>query len=216
MKRPLLIALVALGWVALLGAGALSASIVNSKHDLSAGSLNGGITSSESQVCIFCHTPHSATANTPPLWNRSKGAGPYQMYSNPGSIQGQIAAAPDGGSELCLSCHDGTIALNSVVNESATGTPTLNDARTPSHLTADGKLTGYALIGTDLRNDHPVSITYAYPDDPGLNNPATLSLPLYNNKVQCSSCHSVHDPANTPFLRLNNTGSALCLACHNK
>lgn len=216
MKRPFLIVLAALVLTALLGFGALAGSIINSKHDLSAGSLNGGITSSESQVCIFCHTPHNATANTPPLWNRGIGAGSYQMYSNPGGIQGQIASAPDGGSELCLSCHDGTIALNSIINESASGTPTLTDARTPSHLTAEGKLTGYALIGTDLSNDHPISITYAYLDDEGLNDPATLSLPLYNNKVQCSSCHNVHNPDNTPFLRINNLGSALCLECHNK
>ena len=47
-------------------------------------------------------------------------------------------------------------------------------------------------------------------------------FPLYKsarsaqNSFECSSCHSVHDDENNPFLRDTNQGSQLCLGCHNK
>ena len=34
------------------------------------------------------------------------------------------------------------------------------------------------------------------------------------NTVQCSSCHTTHDPTNGSFLRKANTNSALCTTCH--
>jgi predicted CXXCH cytochrome family protein len=41
-------------------------------------------------------------------------------------------------------------------------------------------------------------------------------IPLFAGKLECASCHTVHDNSNVPFLRADNTGSALCLKCHNK
>ena len=34
--------------------------------------------------------------------------------------------------------------------------------------------------------------------------------------VECASCHDPHSSANDTFLRIPNTGSAVCLACHTK
>lgn len=34
--------------------------------------------------------------------------------------------------------------------------------------------------------------------------------------VECASCHDPHSDTNATFLRTANTGSAVCLACHNK
>jgi predicted CXXCH cytochrome family protein len=34
--------------------------------------------------------------------------------------------------------------------------------------------------------------------------------------VECASCHDPHSSTTNTFLRINNTGSAVCLACHNK
>ena len=48
-----------------------------------------------------------------------------------------------------------------------------------------------------------------------LGHPAVASI-LIGGMMQCSSCHSTHDPTNTPFLRTSNVGSALCLTCHIK
>lgn len=220
MKRLLFIALLALALVALVGAGAL-AGIANSKHDLSATSSAEIRSINESQICIFCHTPHSANPAVP-LWNRAAlpGTPAFTVYQS-STLQGTVDSFPTGGSDLCLSCHDGTVALNNILNTSSVGTPTMV---TSTKLT-NGMLndTSTAYLGRDLSNDHPVSITYNHTADLGLRAPSgnyvvsgSMQLPLFNNKVQCGSCHNVHDPTNTPFLRYANTGSQLCLVCHNK
>lgn len=78
------------------------------------------------------------------------------------------------------------------------------------------------MLGSDLRNDHPISVTYDASRDPAFVAPvsgAVNGLPLYGsgkNQVECASCHNVHDNANAPFLRVSNGGSALCLKCHIK
>ncbi len=85
-------------------------------------------------------------------------------------------------------------------------------------------MTGSPLLGTDLSNDHPISFTYdagLAGTDGGLVTPASASqvvagIPLYSAKLECGSCHNVHNNANGDFLRVANTGSALCFKCHNK
>lgn len=69
------------------------------------------------QVCVYCHTPHGASGqmSTIPLWNRTKPTDPYTLYSAPTTL-GQVATAPGVNSLTCLSCHDGTIAIDSVIN----------------------------------------------------------------------------------------------------
>ena len=76
--------------------------------------------------------------------------------------------------------------------------------------------------GTDLSNDHPVAMTYpTAAQDPASNVPPDLTngwrlAKLYGGRVECLSCHAVHDPADQPFLRLANAGRALCVRCHEK
>jgi hypothetical protein len=67
----------------------------------------------ESQVCVFCHTPHSARVDAP-LWNRSSASSNYVPYTSP-SLQA-LPQQPNSFSKLCLSCHDGSIAIGSVLN----------------------------------------------------------------------------------------------------
>ena len=89
---------------------------------------------------------------------------------------------------------------------------------------------GIDQIGTDLTNDHPISITYTvgnaslYATTTALTgwtvneNPTspTIADVLFNDKIECASCHDPHDNTNGEFLRVSNSGSALCLSCHNK
>lgn len=83
-------------------------------------------------------------------------------------------------------------------------------------------MTGGALFGTDLSNDHPIAVTYNTALDPAFNailNGKVGVLPLYGagkNQVECGTCHNVHNNTIDPFLRATNTGSALCLTCHIK
>jgi predicted CXXCH cytochrome family protein len=113
---------------------------------------------------------------------------------------------PGAVSKLCMSCHDGTVAIGNF------GT-----------ITSDNHLvTGKSLIGTNLSNDHPIGFTYdaaLVSADPGLVSPTTVvtaGLPLFSSKMECSTCHGVHDNTNAPFLRKTNASSALCLTCHIK
>ncbi len=203
-------------------------SVVTSKHDLSTG---GGITNkstNETQVCIFCHTPHQKTITATPLWNKTLSAqATYGTYTS-GSLQA-VTTDIGGGtsvSNLCMSCHDGTVAVNSLDNKSSFGTPTMGGVAT--ELDATGKLaaTREAYMGTNLSNDHPINFTYdaaLATSDGELKTPSSASfvdaahkVPLYSAKVQCASCHNPHNGVNGSFLRLSNSASALCQTCHSK
>lgn len=211
MKRSLMI-IVGMILILSLSSAVLAAGIKNTKHDLSAGSTAEIKSVGEDQICIFCHTPHNAIVPVP-LWNRSTATGSteFQLYMNEDTIDGTVSNDLAGTvSYMCLSCHDGTTALNNYGYD-----PASNPAVSGPGVT-DGKLSSPAALGKDLTNDHPINITYAYGQDPGLNNPDTIVCQLFDNTVQCGSCHSVHDNTNEPFLRMSNAGSALCLDCHNK
>ena len=106
---------------------------------------------------MFCHTPHGANAAAPtPLWNRELSGATYIPY-NSSSIEAVGIGQPGGSSKLCLSCHDGTIAIGSVnVLDGAqltlpiamTGTET--DGTMPA---GAGAATGFTRrLGTDLTN----------------------------------------------------------------
>lgn len=191
--------------------------ISGTKHDLSSGNTSAGaIISNKNDVCVFCHTPHGAsTTNTTPLWNRTASAATYTLYS--GTMKA-ATAQPAGVSAACLSCHDGTVALDSLIKK-----PTGLAMATSTKLTTSMlNNTSNGLLGTDLSNDHPISIIYGQNSAPNLvaKSTVTATLKLYgtagSETVECASCHSVHDNANAPFLRISNAGSALCLTCHIK
>ena len=202
-------------------------SIVGTKHDLGVG---GGTVATDSvQVCVFCHTPHgSATAANQviPLWNKVTTAASFTMYNqtnNPNhQLQGVVDSSPTGASIACLTCHDGTLSVAAVINpEGATTAYTVTAIA--SRIDATGKIISNSNMGTDLTNDHPISITYLATDT-GLNNPTgftanTVQLfpsNAYNSKVQCASCHEVHSNTISPFLRKTMVDSALCTECHAK
>ena len=216
--------------IALLGAGtALAASIVNSKHDLrggTAGPFKATAGQQGDQVCIWCHTPHFASAVTPPLWNKAVQATAYTAYGT--TVAGTVPGAPAGVSKACLSCHDGVNGINNLINQAGTGGVTTgnNVAFNATNAGTAVVITGNALIGTNLTNDHPISLVYVETTAASLKvkttpltnwiGAATINGLLVGNNMECSSCHAVHDPANTLFLRVANTGSALCLGCHGK
>src|SRR3569623_1660497 len=94
----------------------------NTRHNFSAtvipilpnGAQRNAAASSESQICAFCHTPHGATkAPKAPLWNR-KLSGVTYTPSSSGSLDAIKLGQPRAKTMLCLSCHDGTLALGAV------------------------------------------------------------------------------------------------------
>jgi predicted CXXCH cytochrome family protein len=204
----------------LVGAGVAQAAapapgggIAGSPHDFS--SVIAWNTTGE--ICKVCHIPHGGnTGAEAPLWNRRLTGETFTLYSSP--TLNATLAQPDGVSKVCLSCHDGTVGL-----ESFGSTGTLNSWADPA-LTTTNIIDADHLIGTSLANDHPISFVYdgtLVTADGGLNAPGGLTgVKLYSSKVQCASCHDVHNSTGTtvaaPLLRVTNVASALCLKCHNK
>jgi predicted CXXCH cytochrome family protein len=188
------------------------AGIGGSKHDFSTTGWSGG------QICVACHAPHNNTnAAGSVLWNHALTTATFTLYSSP--TMNATGAAVGGVSKLCLSCHDGTVALDSFGGN--TGTTFINAS---------------ANLGNNLTNDHPIGITYdgalvtadgglkaitsAANIGPGGAKTGTIdSNLLAGGKVECSSCHDVHN-TNTAvtanLLKITNAGSALCLTCHTK
>lgn len=177
-------------------------SVVNSPHDLSFNSPGDYKSFSQDEVCIFCHTPH-ATEPEGPLWNRETSGKEYILYNSP-SFKA-ISDQPDGSSILCLSCHDGTIALGNIKNSSK------GIAFNTQYIKGSSNLT------KDLSDDHPISFVY----DVGLvKTDGKLIIPDNklvdnNKKMQCTSCHDPHDNSNNDFLREPNNNGALCKRCHD-
>jgi len=175
------------------------------------------------QVCVFCHAPHNADA-IGPLWNHETNvAQPYQMYTSD-TIDMIQSATPNAGSLICLSCHDGTIAVNSLNNAPGASGAGLYGSPGGAALDGSGRLTGssHAFVGTDLRDDHPVGLTYDSTRDnnfhPKTGNPASYPDRLLSEGfyVECVSCHNPHDNTYSNFLVESNEGSILCTRCHIK
>ena len=168
--------------------------------------------------CASCHAPHNGalaaggaqTTGQILLWDRGFTTVTFGTYDSPSldntpaeiGTTTPLATDPRLFSFLCMSCHDGVTS------------PTLIG---PAVSEAVGNLANSA----GLTNDHPINMTYDDTADTeqGLHTLATVqSSPLLlfgaTNTVQCGSCHNAHDDTNTPFLRVSNTGSALCTTCH--
>lgn len=194
---------------------ALGGTIVGSAHD-----FRGYLWNTSGEICQPCHTPHHTKALAAPLWNHELSTETYTMYNSAESptMKANVSSQPSGISKMCLSCHDGTVALENYGK------------------TMDGTIFMYGdnLIGTDLRDDHPISFVYdtaLATKDGQLYDPSTKLSGivgssgtirddmLFQSRVECSSCHDVHNTRAVPGTKLllkDNTGSALCLTCHDK
>ena len=122
LARVGLTAAFALG--AFLGATTASAGIATTKHNLSTGSTQPThVTTGTDEICVFCHTPHGSDITAPvPLWNKQLPTSTYQTYAqlNSSTIDGTILAVGSV-SLACLSCHDGTQAMDNIINAPGSG-----------------------------------------------------------------------------------------------
>ena len=211
MKRRALLVLVATcaaAFTAVVDAQVDVAAPTN-KHNLSITGPGPVKAQAETEICIFCHTPHNANPAVP-LWNHSMSVGvSYQPYTS--TTLRAAVGLPTGSTKLCLSCHDGTVAIGSTIN---------NGAKAMIGVDGAGRLTGSSVLGVDLRDDHPVSFAPLANSEivaPPAGSPVKLDS---TGQVQCRTCHDPHrmdvDTTTQKFLVMNNSGSGLCLTCHNK
>ncbi|MFQ5552181.1 MAG: cytochrome c3 family protein [Thermoplasmata archaeon] len=208
---------------------AIAQGIVGSKHDLSTtgapppswatGPL--GLPPANQEVCIFCHTPHAAADpnQMKPLWNRQLPGGMYTLYSS--STLDAAPQQPFGVSKACLSCHDGTVGFNALLNNRGSGSPapvgtdqTMGNGTNP--------ITRIAEDGTNLTNDHPISMRYSLANSPsgtsGVDDHATgfyaeftIGTRMYVNKgsstVDTNALPLYSDGTNDDFVQ--------CGTCHD-
>lgn len=199
-------------WVFLvLGAAAVSQSVMaqtqiaNTVHNLTPGGPGELKETRPTGLCVFCHTPHNGNP-TQGLWNRELPAVTYQLYTS--STLQAVLNQPTGSSRLCLSCHDGILAMG------ALKVPPAGD---PLEL---GRMTTPRALGTDLSDDHPISFVYdstlamqraELADPAGI--PSQLRLDA-GKQMQCTTCHDPHEDRRPKFLRMDNADGSMCLGCH--
>jgi len=176
------------------------------------------------EACVYCHTPHGGGFNGP-VWNRQTPTGPYRMYSS-GSMDMITDPQPSGVSLLCLSCHDGTIALDGIINPPTVPNPPSPRGERIERCSDDCHKGGNpdgglnwenVYFDTDLRDQHPIGMVYDSSRDPSFRSAAAVEaagLRLMGGKVQCATCHAAHSQQFQPFLRISNTGGSICSACH--
>jgi hypothetical protein len=212
-------------FVALAAQAVIGGTLSGSGHDFSAAGWNPG-----GKVCNVCHTPHKSdtTVSDAPLWNHKLTTATYTLYSSP-TLKAAPMSQPGGTSKLCLSCHDGTVAIDSFGG--ATGSMMISNAA----------FKPTSNIGTSLADDHPIGFTYdsaLATLNGSLFDPSTKSVTigtgaqtrtatiasnmLFGGKMECSSCHDVHNTFSfngtkgAGMVKMDTAGSKICLACHNK
>jgi len=207
MKTLWLAILLTIGLSSFPALGAVQGSV----HDFS----NRGWVPQQ-QLCLPCHTPHEADTTVPdaPLWNHQISTATYTLYSSP--TLDVTPEQPLGPSKLCLSCHDGTVAVDSFGGN-----------------TGNEYISGHGLIGTDLSDDHPISIKWRHQTDlphqgcgnchnthgggGGGGSLLSSDLPFFNGYIECPTCHDVHDQTSNPYLlRRPLQNSEICFFCHGK
>ncbi|MDA8241065.1 MAG: cytochrome c3 family protein [Nitrospiraceae bacterium] len=177
------------------------------------------------------------------LWNRALPQRTWNVYSS-STLNANTSGGPGTLSLLCLSCHDGVGAMNVLLNyasgqpasmgflqnqfgDFSTSDPNIGPLNIGGGQCDGGAGTGCVGGGGDLQNDHPIGFVYdnaLATADGGLNPPASLNTALKSrmtvtgNRMECSTCHDPHitNLGGNAFLVMSNTGSALCLQCHNK
>lgn len=212
-KVPMACALVLLAVSCAVGVSQAQVSgDVLGSHNLSLNGtspIKGGL-----DPCLYCHVPHSGIQNpNPALWSQTLSTQSYSTYTS--STLHNTGQQPllGGDSSLCLSCHDGTVAVGQTQPFGA--------------VKMTGNMYPLDVFGNNLQGSHPFSLKLPLVDAPDLVPSLTTShttadptnaVKLINNDVECTSCHTPHNQAadmvSKNFLVRDSSNGQLCLSCH--
>jgi len=166
-------------------------------------------------TCQYCHAPHSGLHGVAPLWSQKLSTViSYTLYSSGTMVNTPQEPRLGFSSNLCLSCHDGTVAPG---QNTPYGSVTMTGSMLPQDVFGTN-LTGVHPFNFKLTGGHLQSATNLLPSVSLQSKTANPAVKLIRGNVQCTSCHNPHvqsiDPVAQDFLVMNNASSALCLACH--
>jgi hypothetical protein len=215
---------------------ATTSGIVGSVHDfttIKGGTTNFGWNTADEATCQVCHTPHNADVTTlagqgVPLWVHQTTKATYTLFADP---SGEMTAAgvtpgqPNGISLACLSCHDGTVAIN----QNVSGLAGAQHGDTPAAYTGPtlGTIGSYLVVtgstsNPTLQGTHPISIPYPtnsvigkfiQPTTTNLNSVAQLDLGLASGDIWPGNTTSA--TATIANLLYGPTNTVECSSCHD-
>ncbi len=182
-------------------------------HDLGPGSKSP-ITGARPDFCMYCHEPHNGIGGRVPLWNQKLTTQSYTLYTSDTEKNRAVQPVMGADSNLCLSCHDGTIAPGTTV---AYG-----------QVTMQGSMYAYDIFGSNLQPSHPFSLALPLKDNidlvsslaaKGITSDPTGAVRLIKGNIECTSCHNAHvqakDLVSENFLVRDSSSGQMCLACHD-
>lgn len=180
-------------------------------HNLGPGTKSP-VSGSRTDACSYCHAPHSGLNMG--LWNQKLTTQNYTMYTSSTEKNTGVQPVLASDSNMCLSCHDGTVAVGSTV---AYGQVTMRGSMNPLDVFAP-----------KMQSSHPFSLAPQLKDNihlvaslvaNGKTADTTGAVKLINDSVECTSCHNPHvqakDLVSQNFLVKDGSNGQLCLACHD-
>ena len=215
-------------------------TIVGSKHDFSVstnywigGTTNWAAGATSTNTCSECHTIHHAPDPARgPLWIHTPTANTFKTYDQSGSetFPSGLTVLLGSSSKACLSCHDGSVAINSQDSGAMPGTTTTIKGGKPVFIATNAIPVENVGSYDDLTHMHPIGVNYASavaalptgdlnPVSTPIAGGTIASVMLKNGSLECSSCHDIHrtqGTSTTSGIYTIASGQNLCLTCHNK
>jgi hypothetical protein len=195
------------------------------------------------EMCVFCHTPHHTATDAAPLWNRTGAVTSFTTYGNGAGdldwdaktyVGKTTVGDPKWGSLACLTCHDGVTTLDALINRPGKGTAPVADWNfwEGTDDVSDFLTSGRLNIGSDLTNDHPISLRFRAGSVASLRTSSTVlsSVNMCNQQESDGSCAEelvngnlwaiagfINDTATIDDLMRGSTGGATleCSSCHD-
>ena len=236
------------------------AAILGGPHDFTTQSpgsttfLWGGATlgtpgSTYVNPCQVCHIPHKAPDSgltKAPLWNHAASQNSsYVTYDQGNSARFNALglSATLGSSVACLSCHDGSVAVNQAYGKTVPNANGTTTGATAYYAPTFAVETGTATVGpwtsasgagpylgrNDLTHMHPIGVSYSaavlvdstLQPLPAAGTVFAQMLKGPNQTVECASCHDIHGTIGASatvshelIVDLNN--AQLCGTCHKQ
>ncbi|MDR3762540.1 MAG: cytochrome c3 family protein [Acidobacteriota bacterium] len=213
--KAILFSLVLTASVAMQAQSSIPTADVIGVHDL--GSWGPSPVQGALWTCMYCHAPHGGLHGVSPLWSQKLSTATYtQLYTSTTMTNTTAQPAVGSSSNLCLSCHDGTVAPGQNTpygNLKMRGSMNSQDLIAPS-----GSLQGVHPFNFQLSQGRLLASDNILASLSSSGTTGSSAVKLVNGNVQCVSCHDPHvqnlDSSSGAFLVMDNTDSALCLACH--